>query len=100
MSHGKNMSHKKHEHRHQPREHASRTPPERTPHEHKPPEQKPPEHKPHGHAETAAEEVIDEVEDAEARGPLAEEEREAEKDGEAADTLTPSPKAQEDVQNT
>ncbi|KOG87614.1 hypothetical protein [Streptomyces varsoviensis] len=95
MSHGKNMSHEKHEHRHEPREHASRTPPERTPHEHKPPE-----HKPHGHAETAAEEVIDEVEDAEARGPLAEEEREAEKGGEAADTLTPSPKAQEDVQNT
>ncbi|MFG2651458.1 hypothetical protein [Streptomyces sp. NPDC048436] len=48
------------------------------------------------HAETAAEEVFDEVEDAETRLPG--NERDREKDGEAADALTPNPSAQEDVQ--
>lgn len=46
-------------------------------------------------AETAAEEVLDEVEDAETRLPGDERD---DKDGEAADTLTPSPEAQESVQ--
>lgn len=48
------------------------------------------------HAETAAEEVFDEVEDAETRLPGSK--RDREKDGEAADALTPNPAAQEDVQ--
>ncbi len=56
-------------------------------------------HKAPEHPETATEEVVQEVENAETH-PLDEEKREAEKDGEAADTLTPSPKAQEDAQNT
>lgn len=53
-------------------------------------------HKPK-HAETAAEEVFDEAEDAETRVPG--EERDSEKDGEAADALTPNPAAQEDVRH-
>lgn len=48
------------------------------------------------HAETAAEEVFDEAEDAEARVPG--DERDSERDSEAADALTPSTFAQEDVQ--
>lgn len=48
------------------------------------------------HAETAAEEVFDEAEDAETRVPG--EERDSKKDGEAADALTPNPSAQDDVQ--
>ncbi|GGR88768.1 hypothetical protein GCM10010252_29530 [Streptomyces aureoverticillatus] len=52
---------------------------------------------PEGGAETAAEEVFAEVEDAETRLPG--DERDDKKDGEAADTLTPSPTAQENVQH-
>ncbi|MEV0522202.1 hypothetical protein AB0I66_02160 [Streptomyces sp. NPDC050439] len=48
------------------------------------------------HAETAAEEVLDEAEDAETRVPGGK--RDREKDGEAADALTPNPSAQDDVQ--
>ncbi|MGW7067010.1 hypothetical protein ACWGII_07945 [Streptomyces sp. NPDC054855] len=48
------------------------------------------------HAETAAEEVFDEAEDAETRVPGGE--RDRKKDGEAADALTPNPSAQDDVQ--
>ncbi|MFH8612640.1 aromatic acid exporter family protein [Streptomyces sp. NPDC018029] len=47
-------------------------------------------------AQTAAEEVFEEVEDAETR-PVPDERREHAKDGEAGDTLTPSPTAQEDI---
>ncbi|MFI1683082.1 hypothetical protein [Streptomyces sp. NPDC020607] len=47
-------------------------------------------------AQTAAQEVLEEVEDAEER-PVPDEEREHTKDGEAGDTLTPSPAAQEDI---
>ncbi|MFK4070928.1 hypothetical protein [Streptomyces sp. NPDC029674] len=47
-------------------------------------------------AQTAAEEVLEEVEDAETR-PVPDERREHAKDGEAGDTLTPSPTAQEDI---
>ncbi|WP_369215852.1 hypothetical protein [Streptomyces flavofungini] len=43
------------------------------------------------HAETAAEEVFDEVEAAETRLP------DHRHDGEAGDTLTPSPEAQEEI---
>ncbi|APY84734.1 hypothetical protein DCW30_03210 [Streptomyces alfalfae] len=46
------------------------------------------------HAETAAEEVFDEVESAETRLP---DDRRDTDDGEAGDTLTPSPTAQEDI---
>lgn len=48
------------------------------------------------HAETAAEEVFDEAEDAETRVPG--QERDSKKDREAADALTPNPSAQDDVQ--
>ncbi|MEV0257360.1 hypothetical protein AB0H82_24285 [Streptomyces sp. NPDC050732] len=50
----------------------------------------------HRPAQTAAEEVLEEVEDAETR-PVSDERREHAKDGEAGDTLTPSPTAQEDI---
>lgn len=57
------------------------------------------EHKPEEHARTAAGEVFDEVEDAQTRLPGSErdEKKREKKDGEAGDTLTPSPTAQEDV---
>ncbi|CAM5512734.1 hypothetical protein SALBM135S_01272 [Streptomyces alboniger] len=47
------------------------------------------------HAETAAEEVFDEVESAETRLP--DDRRDADDNGEAGDTLTPSPEAQEEI---
>lgn len=53
-------------------------------------------HHEHEPAQTAAEEVLEEVEDAEER-PVPDERREHAKDGEAGDTLTPSPTAQEDI---
>ncbi|MGW0908271.1 hypothetical protein [Streptomyces sp. NPDC002853] len=53
------------------------------------------DHKPK-HAETAAEEVFEEAEDAETRVPGGK--RDREKDGEAADALAPSPSAQDDAQ--
>ncbi|MGW7270630.1 hypothetical protein ACWGH5_08940 [Streptomyces sp. NPDC054864] len=48
------------------------------------------------HAETAAEEIFDEAEDAETR--VLGDERNKERDSEGADALTPSPSAQADVQ--
>ncbi|MEV7192601.1 hypothetical protein AB0N81_12495 [Streptomyces sp. NPDC093510] len=51
----------------------------------------------HGPAQTAAEEVFQEAEDAETRPVPEDDERERAKDGEAGDTLTPSPTAQEDI---
>ncbi|MVO89509.1 hypothetical protein GPA10_33340 [Streptomyces sp. p1417] len=53
------------------------------------------------HSETAAEEVFDEIEDAETRLPGTErdEKKREKKDGEAGDTLTPSPSAQEDARH-
>ncbi|MFD4630159.1 hypothetical protein ACFVYR_20215 [Streptomyces sp. NPDC058284] len=51
---------------------------------------------PHAPAQTAAGEVLEEVEEAEER-PVPDEKREHAKDGEAGDTLTPSPTAQEDI---
>ncbi|MEU1121888.1 MULTISPECIES: hypothetical protein [unclassified Streptomyces] len=52
--------------------------------------------RPHTPAQSAADEVLQEVEEAEER-PVPDEERERAKDGEAGDTLTPSPGAQEDI---
>lgn len=50
------------------------------------------------HAETAAEEVFDEVESAETRLPGDRRAHDGNgEDGEAGDTLTPSPTAQEDI---
>ncbi|MEV0123635.1 hypothetical protein AB0I16_19250 [Streptomyces sp. NPDC050703] len=50
------------------------------------------------HAETAAEEVFDEVESAETRLPGDRRAPDGDgDDGEAGDTLTPSPSAQEDI---
>ncbi|MFI7321949.1 hypothetical protein [Streptomyces venezuelae] len=54
------------------------------------------QHHQHDPAQTAAEEVLEEVEDAEER-PVPDKRREHAKDGEAGDTLTPSPAAQEDI---
>ncbi|WP_051852236.1 hypothetical protein [Streptomyces aureocirculatus] len=56
-------------------------------------------HTSHEHAETAVEEIFDEVEDAETRLPGTERDKKKreQKDGEAGDTLTPSPTAQEDA---
>ncbi|MFH8793670.1 hypothetical protein [Streptomyces sp. NPDC017941] len=55
----------------------------------------------HEHAETAAEEVFDEVEDAETRpaGTERDKKKRERKDGEAGDALTPSPTAQEDARH-
>ncbi|MEU5689452.1 hypothetical protein [Streptomyces venezuelae] len=50
----------------------------------------------HDPAQTAAEEVLEEAEAAEER-PVPDERREHAKDGEAGDTLTPSPTAQQDI---
>ncbi|MFF1378857.1 hypothetical protein [Streptomyces sp. NPDC058308] len=52
--------------------------------------------RPHAPAQTAADEVLEEVEEAEEQ-PVPDAEREHAKDGEAGDTLTPSPAAQEDI---
>ncbi|MFD6438010.1 hypothetical protein [Streptomyces venezuelae] len=50
----------------------------------------------HDPAQTAAEEVLEEAEEAEER-PVPDERREHARDGEAGDTLTPSPTSQQDI---